>query len=241
MSKVWKCPSLSYPEYFDDMAQREHILIGGVCGSGKSVTLEGFIFSLLAKAPCEAQLILIDPKRVELAQFKNLPHTLSHVYRTEDIDEALIYAEEIMERRYEIMEQRGEKLFSGSDIYIIIDEYAKIGGKHGEGSKRAIKALANIAFMGRASKIHIVACTQRPTQDVLEGLIKNNITTVVALRTNTAQESRNLIGQSGCETFPDRGKAYYSSPTSRTIKSINIEKVPEDLMAKYIRFWEEQK
>lgn len=243
MTKTWYVPTgYKYPQYLEDMATREHVLIGGATGSGKSVALEGFLFSLLVtKAPCEAQFILIDPKRVELAQFKKLPHTLKHAYEISDINETLVWANEIMERRYAKMEEKGLKLYDGSDIYIIIDEYASIGGKHGQASKQAITALSRIAFMGRATKIHIVACTQRPTQDVLDGLIKNNITTTLALRTNTAQESRNLIGIGGCNDLPLYGKAYYKTPTAKGVSLQTINKVPTEYMEEVIKHWEEQR
>ena len=228
------------PWYFQDMSEREHVLIGGTTGSGKSVALNGFMMYLLTKDPSEARFILIDPKRVELARYKNLPHTVSHNHRIEDINSAIIHAEAIMEARYEVMERKGILEYDGSHVYIIIDEYASVGGKHGKASKEAMNSLSAIAFKGRASRIHIIACTQRPTQDVVEGLIQNNFTTTLALRTKRPQDSRNLIGISGCEKFPKVGKAYYDTPSLTELQEVTIEKVSDNLFNQVIAHWESQ-
>jgi len=241
MSKVWYCPTVKVPSYFRDMTEREHILIGGTTGAGKSVALETFIFTLLEKAPHRARLVLIDPKGVELIQFANLPHTLTHATEMQDINNALIWMEREMDMRYSEMASKGQKKTDRSDIYIIIDEYACIGGKSGEASKRAMDALKRIAFKGRASKIHIIACTQRPTREVIDGLIADNFNTVLALRTKDSQGSRNLIGRSGCESLPLHGKAYYDTPTEKDIIMVDIPMVSEETMAKIIKHWEAQK
>ena len=240
MSKVWKCPKVTVPDYFRDMTQREHILIGGATGSGKSVALETFIFTLLEKAPHQAMLVLIDPKGVELIQFADMPHTLIHATEMEDINKALLWMEREMDVRYERMAQKGQKKSEMGDIYIIIDEYACIGGKRGMASKSALNALARIAFKGRASNIHIVACTQRPTREVIDGLIADNFSTVLALRTKDSQGSRNLIGTKGCEDLPLYGKAYYDTPTAKGLQMVDVPKVSEEVMETMLNFWREQ-
>ena len=241
MTKTWKCPIITVPSYFEDMTQREHVLIGGTVGSGKSVALETFVFTLLAKAPHEAMLVLIDPKGVELLQFAKLPHTLVHATEMQDINNAFMWMEREMDARFEQMALKGQKKSDRGDIYIIIDEYACVGGKSGEASKRAMEALKRIAFKGRASNIHIVACTQRPTREVIDGLIADNFTTVLALRTKDSQGSRNLIGRSGCESLPLHGKAYYDTPTAKDIMLVDIPMVGEETMERMIKHWEAQK
>ena len=241
MSNVWRCPKVTVPEYFRDMTKREHILIGGATGSGKSVALETFIFTLLENAPHEAMLVLIDPKGVELIQFANLPHTLIHATEIEAINNALLWMEREMDARYTRMAENGQKKSDKGDIYIIIDEYACVGGKRGMASKRAMDALARIAFKGRASNIHIVACTQRPTREVIDGLIADNFSTVLALRTKDGQGSRNLIGTRGCEDLPLYGKAYYDTPPAKDLQLVDVPKVSEETMKQMIDLWMEQK
>ena len=229
--------------YFEEMAKSPHALIGGATGSGKSVALNGFIMHLLQKDPSEVNLILIDPKMVELRRYRKLPHVWKHATTSEDISEALIYAEWLMNERYKEMAESDddELIYNGSDVYIIIDEYASLDGKDGMASKEALHSLREIAYKGRASKIHLIACTQRPTQDVISGMVKNNFTTMLALRTNTKLESRNLIELPICEELPDYGYGYFKSPSIRNPKLVEIEMEDKTFTSEVMNHWKEQK
>ena len=225
------------PTVYQDMETTEHILIGGTTGSGKSVALDGFIIHLLQHTPAEVGFVLIDPKRVELAKYKKFPHTLAHAWEMEEINNWLINCESEMNYRYAEMEKKDINKYDGGHIYIIIDEYAAIGGQYGKASKRAIEALTNIAFMGRAANMHIVACTQRPTADVIDGMLKANFTTTLALRTRSEQESRNLIQTKHARYLPRYGKAYYSTPNDTEIRCVDIKMVPDSLRADVTNYW----
>ena len=239
--KSWRKLVYNIPWMYEDMMEREHVLIGGTTGAGKSTALQGFIMGVLKNAPSEAQLMLIDPKGTELMEYELLPHTIGYAYEIADINDLLLKAERIRETRFQDMRKKRLKKYDGSHIYIVIDEYAALGGKYGEASKEAMKALNKIAFLGRAANIHIIACTQRPTSDVIEGLIKNNFTTTLALRTNTNQESRNLISIGACENLPTYGKAYYRTPSKKDLQLVEVPLVPETLYNQVIANWMNQR
>lgn len=222
------------PNYYHSMADSAHILIGGTTGSGKSVALNGLICSMLYKNPNELKLILIDPKGVELLDYADLPHTLTHARSIEDIEFAIHWAFEEMERRYNEMIEARQKLTSKGDIYIVIDEYVDL--KFGC-SKKALNELARISAKGRASKVHIILCTQRPTQQVIDGIIQANFTTVLALRTKNPQESRNLILQSGCEKLPPHGRAYLDMPSLTEPTKVCVPMIEDETIKQIVNYW----
>ena len=240
MTKEWTCPEITAPEYLLDMQKQPHILIGGTTGAGKSVAMNGFIYTLLRFAPCEMNLMLIDPKGVELIDYRDLPHTIGHYSDPMDIDKAITLASEIMQKRFKTMTSHkpAQKMSTEPDLYIVIDEYMDIMLNC---PKQTIKNLMWIASKGRAARVHIVLCTQRPCADVVDGRIKANFNTVLALRTANPQDSRNLIGQVGCEDFPDYGKAYYKTPTNRSLELVDIPLLTDEQIADIVTFWEAQK
>lgn len=239
MRKYWETPQIkNIPEFYMDMEKQPHILIGGTTGAGKSVALNGFIFNLLGNAPSQTELVLIDPKGVELVDYKELPHTLGHFVEMEEIERAIFCVGAEMDRRFKEMAEKGIKKSLAPDLYVIIDEYVDIKLL---GSSKTIRELARISAKGRASKVHIVLCTQRPTRDVIDGTIKANFTTVLALRTHNAQESRNLIGVRGCEDLPLHGEAYYDTPSVKGLVKVKIPFVSEETIKTIVNYWIKQK
>lgn len=194
---------------YKDMLAQTHILIAGKTGSGKSVVINGIIATALETAADDVQFILIDPKRVELVDYKNIPQTIKYASEPDDMVAALEYAMEIVERRFQIMQAAGLKKYTGKDLYVIIDEFADLMTTNGKAVKPLIQRLCQI---GRASKCHVLAATQCPLSIVIPTTIKVNFDTVVALKTVSAQHSRNIMDCTGCEKLPPYGKAYYITP-----------------------------
>jgi len=206
--KAYRTPAGQLYTLFDDMAKQHHILVAGEVGSGKSTVMNGIIYNLLHKGPGEVQFILIDPKKTELEQYKDIPHVLKYAYRHADIIAALNYAISIMENRLEDMQKRRLKIYDGSDIYVVIDELADLLLTM---KKQAKPLLQRLLQLSRASKIHVLAGSQCVNVSVISTELRVNMTAIIGLRTATKAHSRLLVERNGCELFPDpqlEGKAY---------------------------------
>ena len=204
-----------------DISRMPHVLIAGATGSGKSVLIHSFITTLLFRTtPEEARLILVDPKRVELSIYQGTPHLLTPVIV--DIEKTLPtlkWAADEMDRRYRLFENTGAKDISSYNeisgfqalpyIVIIIDELADLMAL---AANEVEKAVVRLAQMSRATGIHLVLSTQRPSTDVLTGLIKANIPCRIALNTTSGVDSRVIIDQPGAEKLLGRGDMLYLPP-----------------------------
>lgn len=183
------------------LADRPHLLIAGATGSGKSVTVNGIIYSLLAtRSPREAQFILLDPKKVELSQYADIPHTVRYASDPSDMVDALTLAVSETDRRFCEMQRAGVKEYTGPDLYVIIDELADLMTTN---KKTALPPLQRLAQIGRAARVHVIACTQNVLAVTIPTVLKCNFSTILGLRTANAQQSRFLIYAPGCETLPD--------------------------------------
>lgn len=236
MLKTWYLPKGNFYTLFEDMAKQNHLLVAGATGSGKSVVINGIITTLLYKAPFQAQFILIDPKRVELSPYKNLPHTIRYASEPRDMVEALQLAINICDRRYREMQDKGQRLYNGSDIYVIIDEYADLMTTLKSQTAHIIRRLAQI---GRASRIHLIIATQCPLKEIIDTPIKCNIDSRVGLRTRSAQDSRNILGYSGLEELPEYGQGIYMTPKGDDLW--NIPYVDEKEQNRLIGWWMNQR
>jgi S-DNA-T family DNA segregation ATPase FtsK/SpoIIIE len=190
-----------------------HLLVCGTTGSGKSVCLHTIILSLLFKAsPEEVKLILIDPKRVEFTAYSGIPHlTIPVVTDVNKATGTLQWAAVEMMKRYGLMAESGERDIDAFNLHrrqlgevgipklvIVIDEYAEMMKTS---QKECEEYLCRIAQMGRAAGIHLIAATQRPSSDVITGLVKANLANRIALHTVSRQESRNILDANGAETL----------------------------------------
>ena len=126
MKKVWTTPQGEYYSLYGDMLKQPHLLIAGATGSGKSVVINGLVYAALHDSPARVELILIDPKRVELVDYKTLPHTIKYASEPGDMVQALEKAMEITESRYKAMQRDRVKKYSGGAVYVIIDELADL-------------------------------------------------------------------------------------------------------------------
>ena len=215
--KQYTSPQGQYFTLYADMLKQPHLLIAGATGSGKSVVVNGIISTALYQTPQQVQFILIDPKRVELAQFRNLPHTLIYASEPGEMLTALQEAMTATESRYKAMQKAGSRKYTGGDIYVIIDELADLMTTQ----KRAVQPLLQrLCQIGRAARVHVIACTQCPLSVVIPTPIKCNFDSRVALRTRSAQDSRNILDKKGCELLPRYGQGYYMTPEGLTLYNI---------------------
>lgn len=211
--RKYTIPRDPVPNIYIDLLQQTHVLIAGKTGSGKSVIINGMIYAALHSPPNDAdggkQFILIDPKRVELADYKPLQHTIYYASEPAEMITALNCAMSITETRYKIMQRRRERKYSGGDIYIIIDEFADLMTTNKKQVQPLIQRLAQI---GRAARVHIILATQTPISAVIPTQIKCNFDSRIGLKTRSKQDSRNIIDRPGLETIDQFGIAWYMSP-----------------------------
>ncbi|MBR3893829.1 MAG: DNA translocase FtsK [Clostridia bacterium] len=201
-----------------DIVKMPHLLVAGTTGSGKSVCINCIIMSLLYKVrPDEVKFILIDPKKVEFSIYKNIPHLMAPVVTTpKDAAGALQAAVEEMERRFEIFESIGVRDIKGYNaitaddpdmpymphIVIIIDELADLMMT----AKNEVEtAICRIAQKARAAGMHLIIGTQRPSADVVTGLIKANVPSSIAFAVKSQVDSRVILDHGGAEALTGRG------------------------------------
>ncbi len=204
-----------------NIARMPHVLIAGTTGSGKSVLINSWIASLLFRAsPDEVRLILVDPKRVELTGYNGIPHLLTPVIVEPDkILSALKWAMSEMDRRYKQFAEVGVRNIDGFNetlglqtlpyIVIFIDELADLMAF---APVEVEDSICRLAQMARATGIHLVIATQRPSVDVITGLIKANIPTRIAFNVSSMIDSRVIIDTPGAEKLLGRGDMLYVPP-----------------------------
>ena len=232
MKREWRTPEGKYYSLYADMLKQPHLLIAGATGSGKSVVINGILYTALYNSPAAVEFILIDPKRVELIDFKPLPHVIQYASEPGEMVQALELAMTITERRYKVMQARHIKKYDGGAVYVIIDELADLMTTNRRQVQPLIQRLAQI---GRAANVHIIAATQCPLSSVIPTPIKVNFDSRVALRTRSAQDSRNILGVKGCELLPRYGQGYYMTPDGLTLYNIPMYS-PEDLQT-LLTYW----
>lgn len=240
--KIWTKPTGTYYSLFQKAINEPHLLIAGATGSGKSVVIDGLITTALYNAPCEAKFILIDPKKVSLRRYKDLPHVLLYADNHADICDAMEQAEAIMDKRFEDMAARGLLKYDGADLYIFIDELMDLMTTAGTKS-RFKPTIQRIAQLGRAAKVHVIAATQSPIRDVIPSPVLCNFDARFALRTRDSQDARNIIGVKNklyhLEDFPKYGQGLYMSPDEETL--YNVPMVDDSEIERLINHWMQQK
>lgn len=232
MRKIWTTPAGERYQLYHDMLQQPHLLIAGATGSGKSVVINGLIYTALYDSPAAVEFILIDPKRVELVDYSRLPHTLKYASEPADMVQALELAMTITEARYKTMQTQRVKKYNGGAVYVIIDELADLMTTDRRHVQPLIQRLCQI---GRAANVHVIAATQCPLSSVIPTPIKVNFDARVALRTRSAQDSRNILGVKGCERLPRYGKGYYMTPDGSTLYNIPMQ-AQDDINA-MLQYW----
>jgi len=244
-----------------DLNTMPHLLIAGSTGSGKSVAINAFIMSILYKAtPEEVRLILVDPKRLELGNYEGVPHLHTPIITEPKLaSNALRNAVREMERRLKVLAEKGvrnidqyNKLFDASSgslfeddseeqplpyIIIIIDELADLMMLDGQNVEASITRLAQMA---RAVGIHLVLATQRPSVDVITGLIKANFPARISFRVATKVDSRTILDANGAEALLGRGDMLYLPNGSARVHRVHAPFVTEKEIAAVVEFWRSQ-
>ncbi len=244
-----------------DLASMPHVLIAGSTGSGKSVAINAMIMSILFKAtPEQVRLILVDPKRVELGMYEGIPHLFTPIITEAKLAaNALRNAVREMERRLKLLasrsvrnidqynklfEQGTPSLFEDSDeqdplpyIIIIIDELADLMMLDRSNVEEAITRLAQMA---RAVGIHLVLATQRPSVDVITGLIKANVPTRMSFRLATKVDSRTILDSNGAESLLGRGDMLFLPPGTSRLTRVHAPFVTEKEITAVTDFWKQQ-
>ena len=214
------------------LVKMPHILVAGTTGSGKSVLIHNFILSLLFNyGPRDLRFILIDPKRVELTLYKGIPHLYTNpITDPKKALQALVWIVSEMERRYELLEEKGARdidsynqTASGDDEYlphlvVVIDELADLM----QSFPREIEGnIVRIAQKSRAVGIHLIVSTQRPSVNIITGVVKANIPVRIALQVASSIDSRTILDATGAENLIGAGDLLYSSSESK--KSVRVQ------------------
>lgn len=201
-----------------DLEKMPHMLIAGATGAGKSIAINSIILTLLYRnSPADLRLVLVDPKRVEFTHFNGIPHLLTPVVtEPEKTVNVLRWAVAEMERRYRMFAEIGSRDIQSYNekkkdealpfIVVVIDELADLMA---QSAKEVEGAIVRLAQMARATGIHLIVATQRPSVDVITGLIKANIATRIAFAVASQIDSRTIIDQSGAEKLLGRGDMLY--------------------------------
>lgn len=222
---------IKYP-FYDDLLAQTHLLVAGATGSGKSVVVNGMIYTALTESPNNYQFILIDPKRVELSMYKTVPHCIRYASEPVEMVNALQLAMDICEQRYREMQFQGIRKYHGSKILVIIDELADLMTTN---KRQVLPLIQRLCQIGRAANIMVIACTQCPLSSIIPTSIKVNFDSRIALRTSCKQDSRNIIGIPGCECLPVYGQCYYR--TAQGIKQYIVPYYDDNTIMELVRLW----
>lgn len=241
-----------------DLTKMPHLLIAGATGSGKSVAINGIITSMLMSArPDQLKLMLIDPKKVELSVYNGIPHLLTPVVsEPKKAARALHKVVAEMERRYELFSQFGQRKISGYNafvqkanaeddqarpmlpyIVVVVDELADLMMTV---SSEVEDAIIRLAQMGRAAGVHMILATQRPSVDVITGLIKANVPSRIAFAVSSGIDSRTILDTNGAEKLLGRGDMLYQPVDANSPVRVQGAFIPDEDVANVVDFIKQQ-
>ncbi|OGL39291.1 MAG: hypothetical protein A3C43_11810 [Candidatus Schekmanbacteria bacterium RIFCSPHIGHO2_02_FULL_38_11] len=252
--------------YVCDLAKMPHLLVAGTTGAGKSVSVNAMILSLLFRAtPDEVKMIMVDPKRLELSVYEDIPHLLTPVVTNpKQASRALYWAVQEMERRYSLMAERavrnitsynrliekeskpkgfpekdeGSKAEKLPYIVIFIDELADLMMV---ASKNVEDSIQRLAQMARAAGIHLIMATQRPSVDVITGVIKSNFSYRISLQVSSKTDSRTILDQNGAELLLGKGDMLYMAPGDSKLTRVHGAFIGDHEVQTIVDFLKKQK
>lgn len=236
---------------YADLARMPHILIAGSTGSGKSIAIHALILSFLYKnSPSRLRFLIIDPKRVELSYYSELPHLLAPVItESKKAILALRWAISEMDRRYDLLSKAGTRdiaSYQRSEMFkenpmpyivIVIDELADLMASY---PREMESSIVRLSQMARAVGLHLVVSTQRPSIDVITGLIKANITNRIALQVASQFDSRTILDMAGAEKLLGRGDMLFLSNNSGKPKRIQGVFVTEPEIKRVVQYLKDE-
>lgn len=224
-----------YSKTYMALANTTHLLIAGTTGSGKSTVINNLLGTVIRHStPADLNYMIIDPKRIDLIEFKDVSRfCLGYATETADAEAMLDRAISIMEYRYSAMAQQRIKMWNGPRLLVIVDELADLtDGKLG---KRVQDKLKRLLRLGRAAKISVWAATQSPSRKVIPAELVQNFTDRLALRCLSPIESRQIIGCDGAEMLPKHGVGIWYS--SNGIKKYELTYCGEQWVRDRINYW----
>lgn len=240
---TYSTPAMEYSRLYNAMLGAGHTLIGGATGSGKSTVMTGLIHTALKDSPVTCKMVIIDPKRVDMIEYSTLPHVMRYATEPQQIAEALQDVIEVMENRYSDMAARRLKEYDGATVYVFIDELADL--MTNPANKRVFTPMIQrITQLGRAAHIVVIAATQCCLATVITTAIKCNFPSRLALRTATAQDSRNVIDMKGAEQLPNprtAGKACGIWRNGSEVNTWNLPRYEEAERQRIIKHWTDKR
>lgn len=224
-------------DLYETMLDQPHLLIAGATGSGKSVLINGLIATAVMRSPASVRLILLDPKTTELWTWANLPHTIAYAYELDEMTARLREAIGIMETRLNHMHSVGERLWTGAQIYVVIDE---LGDLLTTAKLDVLPLLQRLLNLGRAAGIHVIGGTQCLLASVLPTQLRVNFPSVICLRTATKRQSTFVIDRPGAELFPNprtAGKAFGFFRQGADVERFTVYKVEDEEQQRLVDWW----
>lgn len=233
----------AYAPYLLDMIDGNHVLIAGTTGAGKSVLENAIIYALLctcypgkSTAGTDAQMVLIDPKKVELRCYKCLPHTLLYADNITGIVAALKAVRVMIDKRLVYMQKHGQRKSTEPPVYVFIDELVDLVTS--ERSKEIIRLISDSASISRATNIYFIALTQSPSRKIIPAQFKLLFNCRVALRCNNSIESRQIIDDDSALDLPLHGFGIVQQNLDRY--KIKIPYYSDSQLLATVRHWEKQ-
>lgn len=220
-------------DIYETFLRETHLLIGGTTGSGKSVVINGMIYNLLYSNPNDYRIVLIDPKKVSLAKYRNMPHVEKYANTESDMIAAIKYVESEMEYRNEHTDIWTEE-YDGSHLYVFIDELSDLMTTC---RKEIIMPLRRIAQLGRSARVHLVCATQRPSAIVIPPEIRCNFTGKVGLHCMSVRESEMIIDDSRLVSLPKYGNCI-AQIGGEDLGRLEVPMYSKDEIREVIAHWE---